>query len=248
MNLLLQNGEFIDKVAHRPWSKPNQPWIIYQEWNDVLFLHSRINPEILREQVPSTLDLEPFENDYWVSIVVFRLEKARPRFFPHIPLVSNFHEINVRTYVKKADKRGVFFLDIEAEKWISCKLANIFSDLNYRKSTIKREKLDSCIQIRNSKSKKNFTLDLEYKITSPIYNKSTLDKNLTELYSVYVAQKSGNLIRFQVHHKEWDLYKTSNTRMNLDYTLEKIHIDSSRIELAHYSPGVQVIAWNREYV
>lgn len=63
MNLLLQNGEFIDKVAHRPWPKPNQPWIIYQEWNDVLFLHTRINPEILREQVPSTLDLEPFEND-----------------------------------------------------------------------------------------------------------------------------------------------------------------------------------------
>ena len=195
MNLYLQNGDFIDEIDHRPWPMLTQPWIIYQEWNDALFMHWKVDQKILREMVPTKLELETFEDQYWVSIVVFRLEKARPRFLPHIPVISNFHEINVRTYVRMGDKRGVYFLDIEAENWISCKLANAFSDLNYRKSTIEREKNKNQIILSNSNSKRNFSMKLDYKIAEQMVLKPSIVKSLTELYSVYV-ENNGKYKRF----------------------------------------------------
>lgn len=247
MNLYLQNGDFIDEIDHRPWLKPTHPWIIYQEWNDALFMHWKVDQKFLREMVPTKLELETFEDQYWVSIVVFRLEKARPRFLPHIPVISNFHEINVRTYVRMGDKRGVYFLDIEAENWISCKLANAFSGLNYRKSTIEREKNKNQIILSNSNSKRNFSMKLDYKIAEQMVLKPSIVKSLTELYSVYV-ENNGKYKRFQVHHKEWDIYGIRNEKIELDYQLGSLELNSKNLVIAHYSPGVQVVAWNREYL
>ena len=42
------------------------------------------------------------------------MEQIHPRLLPSIDSVSNFYELNIRTYVKSSGKPGVYFLSIEA--------------------------------------------------------------------------------------------------------------------------------------
>ena len=40
-------------VDHRPWPVPQGPWIMTQTWNDLLFAHWPLPPEVLRQRVPA---------------------------------------------------------------------------------------------------------------------------------------------------------------------------------------------------
>jgi len=74
------------------------------------------NKKNLWELVPAEIELDTFQGKTYVSVVCFRMEQIRPIHLPAVGFLSNFYEINVRTYVKKGDKAGVYFLNIEAEK------------------------------------------------------------------------------------------------------------------------------------
>lgn len=50
----------------------NRPWIISQEWHDILFLHWPVSAEDIRQYIPSELELEIFDNKAWISLVFFK--------------------------------------------------------------------------------------------------------------------------------------------------------------------------------
>lgn len=62
--------------------------------------------------VPHDLEIDLFEGKPWVYLVAFTMEKIRPKYLPSFPPISDFDEINIRTYVKKDNKAGVYFLSI----------------------------------------------------------------------------------------------------------------------------------------
>lgn len=127
-------SDLLKNVKHRPWNLPPGNWLYYQEWNDVLFLHYEVDFKILRKLVPARLNLDQINGKYYVSIVAFRMENIRPRYLPSIGFISNFHEINVRTYIDYQNKKGVYFINIEAEKLLSAIIAKQLSGLPYEKS------------------------------------------------------------------------------------------------------------------
>ena len=81
---------------------------------------------------------DSFDGKYWVSIVAFTMEKIRPAYLPPFSPISNFDEINVRTYVIQDGKPGVYFINIEAGKYLSAFLSRMLSSLPYEKSQITR--------------------------------------------------------------------------------------------------------------
>ncbi len=55
--------------------------------------------------------------------------------------MSDFHEVNVRTYVRDRNGiAGVYFLSIDAAKWSSVALARVLSTLPYRKAHVTRSR------------------------------------------------------------------------------------------------------------
>jgi len=92
----------------------------------------------LKKHVPKELEIDLFKGKPWVSVVAFTMENIRPKNIPAFSPISNFHEINIRTYVKMNNKNGVYFLSIEGGKRLSCKIAKFISDLPYRYSIIDR--------------------------------------------------------------------------------------------------------------
>ncbi|WP_237151154.1 DUF2071 domain-containing protein [Pontibacter actiniarum] len=79
--------------------------------------------------VPDDLEIDLFKGKPWVSLVAFTMEKIRSRNLPYFSPVSNFDEINIRTYVKYNNKAGVYFRSIEGGAKISCQVAKSLSEL-----------------------------------------------------------------------------------------------------------------------
>lgn len=128
--------------------------------------------------MPEDLELDSLDGKYYVSIVPFTMENIRPRRLPAVSMVSDFDEINVRTYVVVDGKPGVYFINIEVGKSLSAFVSRTISGLLYEKSDIIREK-NAYLSLNE---KKNFFLKLEYQKGEKVKNKTTLDLWLTERY------------------------------------------------------------------
>jgi uncharacterized protein YqjF (DUF2071 family) len=109
----------IDITAHRPWPLPQAPWLMTQSWHNLLFAHWPVDAELLRAKLPAGLPLDLYDGQAWVGVVPFRMTNVAPRFVPVIPFISEFAELNVRTYVTVGEKRGVYFFSLDAESAVA---------------------------------------------------------------------------------------------------------------------------------
>ncbi len=230
--------EVLGQVDHRPWIMPQHSWRYYQEWNHAVFLHWKVEPKLLRKWVPSPLQIDLFEENAWVSVVIFRMERIRPKGVPSFSLVSNFAEINVRTYVEYQGKKGVHFLSIEASKRLSSFIARKVSELPYRYSKMKYGNADCSSE--NAKYQDKLTFN--FKIGELIIQKSPLDIWLTERYALFQDTRKG-INAFEIHHVEWPLHRASMGAFQFKYQRFNDLLEGSPDQV-HYSPGVQVLAWS----
>ena len=232
--------EILNITEHRPWKMPTEKWKYYQEWNNAVFLHWEVDFQNLQTLVPKDLEIDLFEGKAWVSLVAFTMEKIRPRSLPTFPLLSNFDEINIRTYVKKDNKAGVYFLSIEGGSRICCKVAKTLSELPYRYSKIKREK--TLYIAKNGQF--NDKLYIKYQAGQQLKEKTKLDKWLTERYALFQDTET-SINEFEIHHIEWPTYTVDIEEIELSYPRFNKLLNKWPDKM-HYSTGVQVIAWDKK--
>ncbi len=232
--------EILRSDAHRLWPLGKEPWKYYQEWNNALFLHWKIKPEQLVSFIPEGLQIDLFEGDAWVSFVAFDMQSVRPRNVPAFAPVSDFHELNFRTYVRYKEKQGVYFLSIEAAKSLACFVAKTMSQLPYRYAAIVRA--PNSFQVQNARSGTHFKLNFSKGNT--IAEKQPLDLWLTERYALF--QDTGtSLNSFEIHHPEWPLQELAVTSLSIHYPKFRA-LGLGEPDLCHYSTGVPVLAWGKK--
>lgn len=231
---------------HRPYAMPAGPWAYYQEWNRALFLHWKIPVEILHKAMPRKLHLDLYEGEAWISLVAFTMEQIRPRFLPAVGFISNFDEINLRTYVVEDGKPGVYFISMEAGKHLSAWVAKTLSGLPYEKAEMLRPDAVNRSIYRSRNTKKGFHLNAVYETGDMMREKSALDKWLTERYCLYM-DKQDAFFRYDIHHKEWEVQTVALKQIDLEYRIDTFSV-TGMPHLAHYSKGVQVLAWKRQPV
>ena len=231
--------EILNTTAHRPWKMPSGNWKFYQEWNNAIFLHYKVNLSELQKFDPEELEIDLFEGSPWISVVAFTMERIRPKVLPSFPMISNFDEINIRTYVKSNGKTGVYFLSIEGGKSLSCKIAKGISELPYRYSKIKRTE-DSYQSIN---SQFNDKLEIKFTLGDKLNEKTDLDKWLTERYALFQDSDSA-INEFEIHHVEWPVQDIHIHKLELNYPRFETFLNKppDRIQ---YSQGVQVLAWGK---
>jgi uncharacterized protein YqjF (DUF2071 family) len=238
----------LQDVAHRPWKAPRGPWIWSQRWLDLLFAHWAVPLETLRAWVPSRLDIETADGSAWVSVVAFRMVNVRPRFLPPVGLVSNFLELNLRTYVSAAGKPGVYFLSIHASKSLAVGVARLLSPLPYVRarmsftSTRTGFRFDSvCPNARTGTAAFSCTYQPEAQLCdSPT---GSLHAWLMERYCMYANTRKRGLVRGEIHHKRWRLQEIQAS-LPVNSLGGPFDLDlSRRPDLAHYCAGIDAIAW-----
>src|SRR5579862_4986473 len=126
-------------LSHRPWALPAGPWIMAQNWHDLLFAHWPVSAEAVRRVVPRELELDCFEGQHWIGVVPFRMEGVRLRGTPAVPALSAFPELNVRTYVTAGGKPGVWFFSLDAASRVAVEMARVWFHLPYFRARMSLE-------------------------------------------------------------------------------------------------------------
>ena len=232
--------EILNRTDHRPWAVPNESWKFSQEWNHSIFLHWQVELSELQKFVPKELEIDLFEGKPWVSVVAFTMEKIRPKNLPAFPPISNFDEINLRTYIKSNNKTGVYFLSIEGGTRLSCTIAKGMSELPYRYSKMKRTEN----KFTSSNPELNDEFQIEFQVGKEVIQKTNLDKWLTERYALFQdSEKSIN--EFEIHHLEWPIHKVDLKKIKVNYPRFK-NLITTKPHKTQYSNGVKVIAWGKK--
>jgi uncharacterized protein YqjF (DUF2071 family) len=233
---------------HRPWPIPNRAWTWRQSWNELLFAHWPVPAEELRSLVPASLKIQQFDGTSWVGVVPFRMAGVMRRPFPDLPGVSAFPELNLRLYVERDGKPGVWFLSLDAGNRLAVWAARRFFHLPYHFAEI--HQLTDRDTIRFHCSRRQDTdvgVRVEYRPQSGIFEArpGTLEHFLAERYCLYAQSPKGTLYRGHVHHVPWPL---QNAIGQIEASgLVRPHGISLRGEpLLHFSAGVDVVVWPLE--
>jgi uncharacterized protein YqjF (DUF2071 family) len=234
----LQPKEILSHTAHRTIGMPEEPWLLYQQWRRVLFFHWHFDAEVISPLLPSGLEIDTIDGRAWISIVLFSVYHTHPRHLPSMAPVSNFDEVNLRTYVVCNSIPGIHFLDIKANNQIQVWL-NKTIGLPYRMSRINATSKDYKLK------SKNIAADIKYQEGSAIANKTYLDRWLTERYCTYQQTETG-LYMYPIHHIEWPLSYIEPKESSIAISYNGLELGRDDIALMHYSKGVDMLAWPRE--
>lgn len=122
--------------------RPARGAVMYQRWAELLFLHWSWDAAAVQRTLPRGLTVDTFDGRAWIGLVPFFMRKVRPRFCPTVPLLSDFLELNVRTYVHDAEGRpGVWFYSLDCNQWLAVKIARGFFHLRYEHATMRARRL-----------------------------------------------------------------------------------------------------------
>ncbi|MEL7496847.1 MAG: DUF2071 domain-containing protein [Planctomycetota bacterium] len=239
--------------SDRAWPVPSRPWVMKMNWHDLLFMHYRVDPLQLRSLIPQPLEIDTFDGSAWLGIVPFRMTGVAPRFVPSVPGLSNFPELNVRTYVTHNGKPGVWFFSLEATNPLAVRFARTMFHLPYMDARIN---FKACCQTTNgtwikyhSKRTHRGTppaeLKCEYRpIGAPYHAEpNSLASFLTARYCLYCANKHGRVYRGEIDHDPWTL-RDAQAIVTRNTMTEGIGIRlPDEKPVLHYAQKIRAIAW-----
>lgn len=242
-------ADILRTVEHRPWPLPRRPWVMVQTWHDLLFAHWRIEPAVLRRLVPPVLELDLFDGSTWVAVTPFWMSGVRPRFVPPLPGLSQFPEMNVRTYVTLDRKPGVFFFSLDAANLPAVWSARLGYKLPYFHARMKTERNGELVRYGSARlgSSRPAEFAGRYRPISAVFQAKpgTLEHFLAERYCLYAVER-GKVWRGDIHHAPWPLRRA-------EAEVEKITVaEADGVPLPDepphlmYAERLKVLIWWRE--
>ena len=213
-----------------------------QTWDDLLFVHYRVPTADLRELVPQGLEVEEHSGSGWLGVTPFAVTGLRARGTPAFPFVSSFLELNVRTYVRRDDKPGIWFFSLDASSRVAVEAARRVYRLPYFHADIALQRRGGRIVYDCSRGGgKAFSGSYRGEGESFQAEPGSLEHFLTERYCLY-AEHEGELFRAEIHHRPWSLHHAEAV-IDLD-TMPPLRADSE--PLFHYSARQDVVIWPLE--
>lgn len=243
----------IDRIA--PTIRPNRLVVMHQTWRYVLFMHWSIPPERLRPLLPPGLELDLYRGEAYVGLVPFTMTGVRPVLTPSIPLVSSFHETNLRTYVHVGGRDpGVWFFSLDAASTLAVIGARAALGLPYFRARINMtvtpdESMVDYQLRRRWPGPNSASCDVRYGPRGPLSPAvpGTLDHFLLERYSLYTVVR-GQLHRGRVHHAPWPV-QGADVPMYEESIMAAAGIDRpDNSPLLHYAREVRVEVFRPERV
>lgn len=182
-------------------------------WIDLAFLHWQLPVATLRPLVPETLELDTFNNVAWIGITPFRMTRVRPVFAPPIPTASDFPELNVRTYVRRGGRSGVYFFSLDAASRLAVVAARAVTGLPYFHARMEQHSVGTDVHYASTRTNAratSATFRARYRPIGEIFRSEpgSLEHFLTERYSLFVSRAS-RLLRLDIEHAPWPLQRAT---------------------------------------
>lgn len=217
-------------------------------WHDLLFMHWPVPVEVLRPMIPASLELDTFDGNAWLGVVPFRMSDVRPRFLPSVGFVSNFPEINLRTYVTVDDRPGVWFFSLDAHNPLAVRLARATFGLPYFDARMSCSREGETIRYRSHRTHRRAPLAEfvgSYRPAAEVEKSrpGTIEAFLTERYCLYAPWGKAGVKRGEIHHALWPLRK-AEAEVEVCRMSEQVGITLPGTEpVLHFAERLDVLAW-----
>ncbi len=192
--------------------RPPRKELMFQSWRNLLFVHWIVDPGLVQAKLPQGLTVDCFDGNAYLGVVPFAMRNIRFRGTPSIPGISNFLELNLRTYVyDRHGNPGVWFFSLDCDQPLAVWAARSLFHLPYKHATMNsRECSNSRRQFHSGRlpqsrnklcSRFDWTVEQESNLATP----GTLEFFLVERYLLFSVNRQGTLFTGQVHHPPYQL-------------------------------------------
>lgn len=213
-----------------------------------MFLHWEVDTAAVQATLPEGLSVDTFEGRAFVGVVPFTMRDVSPWWSPSVPGISNFHELNVRTYVVANGVPGVWFYSLDAANAIAVAIARTGWSLPYHKARMDLREQDGVVTYTSERrwpQPKPAVFSARYRVTGDpqhprVAAPGTLDHFLVERYVLFAQREDGPLRLGRVHHEPYPLLDVEIDHVEEDL-IEAAGLEpKSALLYAHYSEGVDV--------
>jgi uncharacterized protein len=242
----VRQGRSLERLEHRPWPVPNRRWRLGQTWQDMLFAHWELPADTLRPHLPAGLELDTFDGRAWIGLTPFRLTGLRPRGLLPAPRLSSFLELNVRTYVTREGRPGIWFFSLDASNPLAVEAARATYKLPYFRGRMSAAWRDGWLYYECARAAEpGRVFSGRYRPSGDAFEPEpgTLEHFLTERYCLHVADRRGALWRAEIHHEPW-LLQTAEADIELT-TISLVELPDEP-QLCHFSRRQDVVIWPLE--
>jgi hypothetical protein len=219
-------------------------------WRSLLFAHWPVAEEALRPIVPADLEIDTFDGRAWVGLIPFTMRGVRATFLPPVPGAWNFHECNVRTYVRRGESSGVWFFSLDAASRLAVWVARRLWRLNYHAADMELRRDGDVVHYSVERraappGRTRPRLRCAWRIgeTLPRSVPGELAHFLTERYALFTTDRRGRCRCGPIWHRPWSLRRAELL------ALEEELVQAARIRLPagppllHAADPLEVEAW-----
>ena len=192
-----------------------------QSWSDLLFAHWPVDPAEVAAKLPAGLEPDLFDGRAWLGVVPFRMSGVRWRGMPAVPGLSAFPELNLRTYVTRGGRPGVYFFSLDAHHAVAGAIARRFFHLPYFRARmamargpldVRNGSGDGWISYQSERihaGAPSARVHLRYRpapgAVAVEAAPGSLDRFLTARYRLFTADRRGQILAGEINHGPWPL-------------------------------------------
>jgi len=214
----------------------------------LLFAHWPVSSAVLRPLVPEELRIQEYDGTSWVGVVPFRMSGVTLRALPALPAISAFPELNVRLYVERDGKPGVWFLSLDARNRLAVWGAKRFFHLPYFHAQMSCDRDGERLRYASERTDapRPARFRAEYGPTGDAYEArpSTLEYFLTERYCFYARAHGGAMFRTEVYHCPWSLQAAEADIDENELTAAHGFRLAGPPALLHFARRIDVVGWS----
>ncbi len=159
---------------------------------------------------PGSVELQTFDGAAWLGITPFLLSGLRLRGLPPLPGVSTFPELNVRTYVTRDERPGIWFFTLDVGSTLVGEAEKRLYRLPYHRAQMRYVRDDGFVNHESARAGAAFSAS--YRGVGDVFDAEagSLDEFLTDRYCVY-TEDGGRVYRADLHHRRWQLQQARRT-------------------------------------
>lgn len=184
------------------------------EWKHLLMLNYAIESDLLEAFVPAGTELDTFAGKTYVSLIGFEFNNARIGG-THVPFHRSFEEVNLRFYVKRAERRGVVFIRELVPRRAVVAVARLVFGENYACTPMSHS-------IRTNEGAKvtaeysfgigpeKCVMRIEAESSPFVPPDESLAQFITEHYWGYARRRNGSTLEYEVQHPRWQVRDASH--------------------------------------
>ena len=204
----------------------------------------------MRHLVPDGIAIQEFEGTSWVGAVLFRMEGVTLRHLPDVPGLSAFAQLNLRLYVEVDGKPGVWFVSLDSDNRFAVWAARRFFHVPYFHAEMSVAWAGERMEYRSARSgagRRPVFGGRYWPTGAPLEAKrGSLEYFLTERYCFYAQDRTGAILRTEVHHQPWPLQPAAaEIDENTVATSQGINVTGPPM-LLHFSRRLDVAIWPPE--